>query len=141
MIIIVTYFLFQKCPPKKGFIRGVSYLTGYLVGKLDGTKCQFTYVSQSDPKGMNPLTKCQFTYVSQSDPKGKNPLTKCQFTYVSQSDTKGKNPLTKCQFTYVSQSDPKGKNPLPARIKYSVTCLNRTCLGPAFVFKIDRSLV
>ena len=122
MIIIVTYFLFQKCPPKKGFIRGVSYLTGYLVGKLDGTKCQFTYVSQSDPKGMNPLTKCQFTYVSQSDPKGKNPLTKCQFTYVS-------------------QSDPKGKNPLPARIKYSVTCLNRTCLGPAFVFKIDRSLV
>jgi hypothetical protein len=103
MIIIVTYFLFQKCPPKKGFIRGVSYLTGYLVGKLDGTKCQFTYVSQSDPKG--------------------------------------KNPLTKCQFTYVSQSDPKGKNPLPARIKYSVTCLNRTCLGPAFVFKIDRSLV
>ena len=141
MIIIVTYFLFQKCPPKKGFIRGVSYLTGYLVGKLDGTKCQFTYVSQSDPKGMNPLTKCQFTYVSQSDPKGKNPLTKCQFTYVSQSDPKGKNPLTKCQFTYVSQSDPKGKNPLPARIKYSVTCLNRTCLGPAFVFKIDRSLV
>jgi hypothetical protein len=141
MIIIVTYFLFQKCPPKKGFIRGVSYLTGYLVGKLDGTKCQFTYVSQSDPKGMNPLTKCQFTYVSQSDPKGKNPLTKCQFTYVSQSDPKGKNPLTKCQFTYVSQSDPKGKNPLSARIKYSVTCLNRTCLGPAFVFKIDRSLV
>ena len=141
MIIIVTYFLFQKCPPKKGFIRGVSYLTGYLVGKLDGTKCQFTYVSQSDPKGMNPLTKCQFTYVSQSDPKGKNPLTKCQFTYVSQSDPKGMNPLTKCQFTYVSQSDPKGKNPLPARIKYSVTCLNRTCLGPAFVFKIDRSLV
>ncbi|XP_076117224.1 START domain-containing protein 10-like [Mytilus galloprovincialis] len=44
----------QKALPKKGYIRGVSYLTGYLVRKMEGNKCQFTYVSQSDPKGKLP---------------------------------------------------------------------------------------
>lgn len=43
-----------KAPPKRGYIRGISYLTGYLVRKMDGNKCQFTYVSQSDPKGKLP---------------------------------------------------------------------------------------
>ena len=47
----------QALPPKKGFIRGISYLTGYLVsptnGKLDQPGSQVTYVTQSDPKGKN----------------------------------------------------------------------------------------
>ncbi|KAJ8298162.1 hypothetical protein KUTeg_024693 [Tegillarca granosa] len=44
----------SKYPPKKGFIRGTSYLTGYFVRKLSENSCQFTYVSQSDPKGHLP---------------------------------------------------------------------------------------
>ena len=47
--VFVLYF--QKYPQKKGFIRGISYLTGYVVRQLDAQKCQFTYVSQSDPRG------------------------------------------------------------------------------------------
>ncbi|KAL5011783.1 hypothetical protein ScPMuIL_010334 [Solemya velum] len=43
----------QKQPPKKGYIRGVSYFTGYLIRNL-GDKVQFTYVSHSDPKGKLP---------------------------------------------------------------------------------------
>ncbi|KAK3576084.1 hypothetical protein CHS0354_014088 [Potamilus streckersoni] len=44
----------EECPPRKGFIRGISYFTGYLIRKLDGAKTQLTYVSQSDPKGKLP---------------------------------------------------------------------------------------
>lgn len=43
-----------QCPPKKGFIRGVSFFTGYVVRPLDDRKCQFTYVSHSDPRGKLP---------------------------------------------------------------------------------------
>ncbi|XP_059152728.1 START domain-containing protein 10-like [Physella acuta] len=50
-------------PLRKGVIRGVSYLTGYYITKLEDKKTQLTYVSQSDPKGnlpawaINKLTK------------------------------------------------------------------------------------
>ncbi|XP_005097481.1 START domain-containing protein 10 [Aplysia californica] len=50
-------------PPRKGVIRGTSYLTGYYLVKLEDRKTQLTYVSQSDPKGnlpawaVNKLTK------------------------------------------------------------------------------------
>lgn len=43
-----------KRPPKKGIIRGVSYLTGYYIRRINDKSCQFTYVSQSDPKGNLP---------------------------------------------------------------------------------------
>ena len=43
--------LFQKRPVKKGVIRGISFLTGYLIRHIDAKSCQLTYVSQSDPKG------------------------------------------------------------------------------------------
>ncbi|XP_076468257.1 START domain-containing protein 10-like [Babylonia areolata] len=52
-----------KRPTKKGVIRGVSFLTGYLVRHVDHKSCQLTYVSQCDPKGnlpawvINKLTK------------------------------------------------------------------------------------
>ena len=41
----------QKRPVKKGVIRGVSFLTGYLIHPLGDQSCRLTYVSQSDPKG------------------------------------------------------------------------------------------
>ncbi|PVD34467.1 hypothetical protein C0Q70_05742 [Pomacea canaliculata] len=49
--------------PKKGVIRGVSFLTGYYIRRINDKSCQLTYVSQSDPKGslpawaINKLTK------------------------------------------------------------------------------------
>ncbi|XP_053399940.1 START domain-containing protein 10-like [Mercenaria mercenaria] len=45
----------ESCPPRKGYIRGISYLTGYLVRDQGENKCQFTYVSQSDPRGKLPV--------------------------------------------------------------------------------------
>ncbi|KAL4230161.1 START domain-containing protein 10 [Mactra antiquata] len=45
----------ESCPPRKGYIRGISYLTGYLIRQQGDTKCQFTYVAQSDPRGKLPV--------------------------------------------------------------------------------------
>ncbi|XP_033743458.1 START domain-containing protein 10-like [Pecten maximus] len=42
-------------PARKGFIRGVSYITGFLIRKMDTYTCQFNYVSHSDPKGKLPV--------------------------------------------------------------------------------------
>ena len=53
-----SYVCFQSCPPKKGYIRGISYLTGYLIREQGPHKCQFNYVSQSDPRGK---CKCPFS--------------------------------------------------------------------------------
>ncbi|XP_063716460.1 START domain-containing protein 10-like [Symsagittifera roscoffensis] len=45
-------------PPQKGFIRGISELTGFLIkpmkGKDNEANCHLTYISQSDPKGSIP---------------------------------------------------------------------------------------
>uniref|UniRef100_A0A0B6ZJ74 START domain-containing protein 10 n=1 Tax=Arion vulgaris TaxID=1028688 RepID=A0A0B6ZJ74_9EUPU len=62
-IIINHSVNYAALPPKKGVIRGTSFLTGYYIIKLDDKRIQFTYVSQSDPKGnlpawvMNRLTR------------------------------------------------------------------------------------
>ncbi|XP_060590740.1 START domain-containing protein 10-like [Ruditapes philippinarum] len=45
----------ESVPPRKGYIRGISYLTGYLIRQQGQNKCQFTYVSQSDPRGKLPV--------------------------------------------------------------------------------------
>ena len=49
-------------PPKKGFIRGISYQTGYWIvptnskGNVHEPGCEVTYVTQSDPKGIHRFT-------------------------------------------------------------------------------------
>lgn len=40
----------QELPPKKKFIRALSYVTGFLI-KTSSNGCELTYVTQSDPKG------------------------------------------------------------------------------------------
>lgn len=112
-IITNILLLLQKALPKKGYIRGVSYLTGYLVRKMEGNKCQFTYVSQSDPKGKDTchytcdrygqiviyiynlhrclIYLCQLTFS----------LSKAEGRDIFQSDAKGEDT---CQFIYLFQS-------------------------------------
>jgi len=45
-------------PPKKGLVRGISYITGYFISPLGDQKnepgCVVSYVTQSDPKGKLP---------------------------------------------------------------------------------------
>ncbi|XP_014273438.1 START domain-containing protein 10 [Halyomorpha halys] len=41
-------------PPKKGFIRATSYLTGFLVRETEGGGCNLGYISQTDPRGTLP---------------------------------------------------------------------------------------
>ncbi|CAL4063189.1 unnamed protein product [Meganyctiphanes norvegica] len=41
-------------PPKKGFVRGLSYLTGYLIRPLSSGGCNFSYISHCDPRGKLP---------------------------------------------------------------------------------------
>ncbi|XP_075243048.1 START domain-containing protein 10-like [Convolutriloba macropyga] len=43
-------------PPKKDFIRGISFMTGFLIKPVKGKEpaCHLTYISQSDPKGSIP---------------------------------------------------------------------------------------
>ena len=48
----------QFVPPKKHFVRGVSYITGYHIvttgGSPDQPGCFLSYVTQSDPRGKVP---------------------------------------------------------------------------------------
>ncbi|XP_072171337.1 START domain-containing protein 10-like [Diadema setosum] len=53
--LIFNHSVFHKdLPPKKGFIRGESILTGYLVRPKGKNGCEMFYVTQSDPKGSVP---------------------------------------------------------------------------------------
>uniref|UniRef100_A0A158N8Q7 START domain-containing protein 10 n=1 Tax=Onchocerca volvulus TaxID=6282 RepID=A0A158N8Q7_ONCVO len=44
----------EKCPPVKGYIRGVVYLAAYRIRDLGKNGCQITYINHSDPKGNVP---------------------------------------------------------------------------------------
>jgi len=50
----------QSVPPKKNFVRGISYITGYHIVATDGSPdqpgCFLTYVTQSDPKGRSHMS-------------------------------------------------------------------------------------
>lgn len=46
---------FQKCPPVKGYIRGIVYLTAYYIRDMGQNGCQVTYINHSDPKGNSTL--------------------------------------------------------------------------------------
>ncbi|VDK78833.1 unnamed protein product [Litomosoides sigmodontis] len=41
----------KKCPPVKGYIRGIVYLTAYYIRNTDENSCQITYINHSDPGG------------------------------------------------------------------------------------------
>lgn len=45
----------RAVPPRKGFIRGLSYLTGLLVTPLHTGGCELGYVAHSDPRGQLPI--------------------------------------------------------------------------------------
>ena len=47
----------QKYPPKRGCVRGISYVTGFLLR------------GWPDPRAKNPR-QCQFTYLTHGDPRG-----------------------------------------------------------------------
>ncbi|CAH1802687.1 unnamed protein product [Owenia fusiformis] len=44
----------EDLPPRKGIVRGISYLTGYWLKVLTPKSCEFNYVTQADPKGKLP---------------------------------------------------------------------------------------
>ncbi|GAB6031829.1 hypothetical protein CHUAL_010231 [Chamberlinius hualienensis] len=51
---IINHSVFhESAPPKKGFIRAISYLTGFLI-RPSGNGCEMGYVTQCDPKGLLP---------------------------------------------------------------------------------------
>jgi len=43
-----------KHPPKKGFVRGISYLTAYYIRPVSASACTVFYITQSDPGGSLP---------------------------------------------------------------------------------------
>jgi hypothetical protein len=55
-LIFNTSVTHSKCPPKRGFVRAVSKISGYLIRPwgTDGKSCTLTYISNSDPKGWLP---------------------------------------------------------------------------------------
>jgi len=62
-LIVALLEILQSAPPKKSFVRGISYITGYHIvatnGNPDHPGCFMTYITQADPKGKRP-TPCRF---------------------------------------------------------------------------------
>jgi len=54
MVILNHSVCHDDYQPKKGLIRAISYITGYLLRPLGQCGCQITYISQSDPRGSLP---------------------------------------------------------------------------------------
>ena len=54
MLVLVLCRAVQALPLNKKFIRGVSYITGFLLRNSENG-CTLNYVTQTDPKGMAQL--------------------------------------------------------------------------------------
>ncbi|VDL42656.1 unnamed protein product [Hymenolepis diminuta] len=53
--IIMNHSVFHAAePPKKEYVRAISYLSGYIVRKTGPSSCFFGFVTQSDPRGKFP---------------------------------------------------------------------------------------
>ncbi|KER20834.1 hypothetical protein T265_10708 [Opisthorchis viverrini] len=44
----------SQTPPKKEYIRGICFLTGYLIRRTGPRSCDFYYITQNDPRGIIP---------------------------------------------------------------------------------------
>ncbi|GLH05203.1 Uncharacterized protein GBIM_10807 [Gryllus bimaculatus] len=60
--LIINHSVFHKdYPPRSGFIRATSFMTGFLIRPIDETGCKLGYISQTDPHGTLPpwlVNKC-----------------------------------------------------------------------------------
>ncbi|KAA3672323.1 uncharacterized protein DEA37_0001980 [Paragonimus westermani] len=43
--------MIKKLPVRKEYVRALSFITGYLITSTGATSCDFTYVTQNDPRG------------------------------------------------------------------------------------------
>ncbi|KAK8378769.1 hypothetical protein O3P69_009470 [Scylla paramamosain] len=72
----------HQYPPQKGFVRGLSHLTGYLIRPLPSGGCSFSYVSHCDPRGkLPPWLVNKLTHVLA--PKMVKTLHKASLKYLS----------------------------------------------------------
>jgi len=57
--IIINHSVYHKDhPQKKGFIRGISYLSGFLVKPLKSGGCEVSYLTHTNPRGNLPSWAC-----------------------------------------------------------------------------------
>lgn len=50
----------KDCPPKKGFVRAETYLSGFILRDLGRNSCQVSIISQTDIKGKVPKAVINF---------------------------------------------------------------------------------
>ncbi|XP_076362899.1 START domain-containing protein 10-like [Tachypleus tridentatus] len=81
--LLFNHSVFHKLLPiKKGFIRGISFLTGFVIRPVNGKGCELNYVTQCDPSGSLPVWVInKFTQICA--PKLVKKLQKASVGYIS----------------------------------------------------------